>query len=137
MRHELTALTFVSSVLRGCGRSLVAWVSMIKKSSRSLEHIHWAGKRRIQSSLTPMHINIVAHFSVILITYLIASYNHNFHRCHTTASGYVGPWSPSPTTFNNLYFVLLKGLQWTPNEKTQKFQYKGETTIILVISCTL
>lgn len=46
-------------------------------------------------------------------------------RCHTTASGYVGPWSPSPTVFNNLYFVLLKGLVWTPNEKTQKLQYKG------------
>jgi catalase (peroxidase I) len=47
--------------------------------------------------------------------------------CHTTASGYVGPWSPTPTTFNNLYFVLLKGVQWVPNEKTQKFQYKGES----------
>lgn len=51
--------------------------------------------------------------------------------CHTTASGYVGPWSPTPTVFNNLYFVLLKGLTWTPNEKTQKFQYKGDQQLDL------
>lgn len=35
---------------------------------------------------------------------------HALGRCHATASGYVGPWTPSPTTFNNLYFVLLKGM---------------------------
>jgi cytochrome c peroxidase len=56
--------------------------------------------------------------SVHLIIYLIT-------RCHATASGYVGPWTPTPTTFNNLYFVLLKGLKWTPNEEASQFQYKG------------
>ena len=34
---------------------------------------------------------------------------HALGRCHATASGYVGPWTPTPTTFNNLYFSLLKG----------------------------
>lgn len=34
---------------------------------------------------------------------------HALGRCHATASGYVGPWTPTPETFNNLYFVLLKG----------------------------
>ena len=26
---------------------------------------------------------------------------------HTTASGYDGPWTPTPTMFNNIYFSLL------------------------------
>jgi len=33
---------------------------------------------------------------------------HALGRCHTTASGYDGPWSPTPTTFNNAYYTLLK-----------------------------
>ena len=132
MRHELTALIFVPSVLLGFGRSLVAWASMIKRLSRSQEHTHWAGTRRIQSSLTLIthrYFSAIARDSYHVFNCILIN---NIYRCHTTASGYVGPWSPSPTTFNNLYFVLLKGLQWTPNEKTQKFQYKGETTITLV-----
>jgi cytochrome c peroxidase len=32
---------------------------------------------------------------------------HALGRCHADASGYVGPWTPTPTTFNNLYFRLL------------------------------
>lgn len=34
---------------------------------------------------------------------------HALGRCHATASGYVGPWTPTPNSFNNLYFSLLKG----------------------------
>ena len=32
---------------------------------------------------------------------------HALGRCHADASGFVGPWTPTPTTFNNLYFKLL------------------------------
>jgi len=32
---------------------------------------------------------------------------HALGRCHAEASGYVGPWSPTPTMFNNAYFTLL------------------------------
>ena len=37
----------------------------------------------------------------------------------------MGPWSGTPLLFNNSYFVLLKGLQWTPNDDAAKFQYKA------------
>jgi len=50
---------------------------------------------------------------------------HALGRCHADASGYVGPWSGTPTLFNNSYFVLLKGLKWTPNDKAAKFQARS------------
>lgn len=37
---------------------------------------------------------------------------HALGRCHANASGFVGPWTPTPTTFNNAYFTLLQNLQW-------------------------
>ena len=51
----------------------------------------------------------ILSFYTITLTYLpytaLPTYTG---RCHATASGYVGPWTPTPTSFNNLYFVLLK-----------------------------
>jgi len=46
---------------------------------------------------------------------------HALGRCHADASGFVGPWTPTPTTFNNLYFKLLKNSQW------EEGCIKGET----------
>jgi cytochrome c peroxidase len=40
-----------------------------------------------------------------------------------TASGFEGPWSPTPTTFNNAYFTLLKNLDWVPKKWDGPFQY--------------
>lgn len=48
---------------------------------------------------------------------------HALGRCHTTASGYDGPWTPTPTTFNNAYFTLLKGLKWIPKDWDGPYQY--------------
>lgn len=53
---------------------------------------------------------------------------HALGRCHTTASGYDGPWTPTPTTFNNAYFTLLSNLQWTPKEWSGPFQYVDAPT---------
>jgi len=49
---------------------------------------------------------------------------HALGRCHTTASGYDGPWTPTPTTFNNVYFTLLKNLPWKKREWDGPFQYE-------------
>mmetsp|Transcript_18555 Transcript_18555/g.48156 ORF Transcript_18555/g.48156 Transcript_18555/m.48156 type:complete len:390 (+) Transcript_18555:60-1229(+) len=46
---------------------------------------------------------------------------HALGRCHADASGFVGKWTPTPTTFNNLYFVVLKNLAW------EEGCVKGET----------
>jgi cytochrome c peroxidase len=42
--------------------------------------------------------------------FFIKFHEFNEYSCHATASGYIGPWTPTPTSFNNLYFVLLKGV---------------------------
>jgi cytochrome c peroxidase len=48
---------------------------------------------------------------------------HALGRCHTTASGYDGPWTPTPTTFNNAYFTLLENLDWKKKEWDGPYQY--------------
>jgi cytochrome c peroxidase len=53
---------------------------------------------------------------------------HALGRCHTTASGYDGPWSPTPTTFNNAYFTLLTNLKWVPKEWSGPPQYVDAST---------
>ena len=39
---------------------------------------------------------------------------HALGRCHPDASGYDGPWTPTPTTLNNGYYSLLLNVEWTP-----------------------
>lgn len=62
---------------------------------------------------------------------------HSLGRCHATASGYVGPWSPTPTTFNNLYFSLLKSQQWTVNPKAAKLQYQDPSGKLMMLPSDL
>jgi cytochrome c peroxidase len=53
---------------------------------------------------------------------------HALGRCHATASGYDGPWTPTPTTFNNLYYQLLLTLKWIPKDWNGPFQYVDAPT---------
>lgn len=62
---------------------------------------------------------------------------HALGRCHATASGYVGPWTFTPNSFNNQYFVLLKGLKWTPGVKTSKFQYTDPSGKLMMLPSDL
>jgi cytochrome c peroxidase len=39
---------------------------------------------------------------------------HVLGRCHTDRSGFHGPWTRSPTTFSNEYFVRLVNEKWVP-----------------------
>ena len=48
---------------------------------------------------------------------------HALGRCHENASGYSGPWTFTPTTFNNAYFTLLTNLKWIPKDWTGPPQY--------------
>ena len=41
---------------------------------------------------------------------------HALGRCHPDASGYDGPWTPTPTTLNNGYYSLLLNVAWTPRD---------------------
>mmetsp|Transcript_25500 Transcript_25500/g.42555 ORF Transcript_25500/g.42555 Transcript_25500/m.42555 type:complete len:347 (+) Transcript_25500:65-1105(+) len=58
---------------------------------------------------------------------------HALGRCHASASGYEGPWTPTPTSFNNLYFSLLKQLKWTPNPTSKKFQYQDPSGQLMML----
>ena len=60
---------------------------------------------------------------------------HALGRCHPSASGYIGPWSPTPTTFNNAYYTLLLNIKWEPNvgPKTPKFQYKDPSGKLMML----
>tara|TARA_B110000483_G_scaffold13350_1_gene15173 strand:+ start:2215 stop:3387 length:1173 start_codon:yes stop_codon:yes gene_type:complete len=58
---------------------------------------------------------------------------HALGRCHADASGYVGPWSSTPLLFNNSYYGLLKGLKWTENTKTKKFQYEDPSGQLMML----
>jgi cytochrome c peroxidase len=50
---------------------------------------------------------------------------HALGRCHTTASGFDGPWTPTPVLWTNSYFTLLKSLQWGEREWDGPFQYEN------------
>eukprot|EP00978_Attheya_sp_CCMP212_P034864 scaffold148694_cov60-Attheya_sp.AAC.2 len=62
---------------------------------------------------------------------------HALGRCHTTASGYDGPWTPTPTTFNNAYFTLLSGLDWTKKDWSGPFQYANAGGTLMMLPSDL
>ncbi len=50
---------------------------------------------------------------------------HALGRCHTDRSGYLGPWTYTPTRFSNQYFVLLVSEKWTKKIWTGPEQYEN------------
>lgn len=62
---------------------------------------------------------------------------HALGRCHTTASGFDGPWSPTPTTFNNSYFTLLKSLPWKEKNWNGPYQYEGAGGSLMMLPTDL
>lgn len=45
---------------------------------------------------------------------------HSIGRCHDDRSGFSGPWTNSPTTFSNQFFVQLLESPWVVNTKRPK-----------------
>ena len=62
---------------------------------------------------------------------------HALGRCHPTSSGYVGPWTFTPQTFDNQYFVLLRGLKWSPDPKATKLQYTDPSGKLMMLPSDL
>jgi cytochrome c peroxidase len=48
---------------------------------------------------------------------------HALGRCHVQATGYLGSWTPTPTTFTNTYYTVLRRLEWVPKVWNGPFQY--------------
>jgi cytochrome c peroxidase len=51
---------------------------------------------------------------------------HAMGRCHTTASGFWGPWTNAETTFSNEYFRLLIDERWSPKYSHNGKVWKGK-----------
>merc|ERR550514_2702024 len=49
---------------------------------------------------------------------------HALGRCHPDASGYSGPWTPTPTKLNNGYYNLLLSVPWTIKEWDGPMQFE-------------
>ncbi|KAJ2759564.1 heme peroxidase [Coemansia sp. BCRC 34490] len=55
------------------------------------------------------------------ITALVGA--HALGRCHSTRSGFEGPWNASPTAFTNFFFTELLSNSWVPKKWSGPFQY--------------
>ena len=62
---------------------------------------------------------------------------HVLGRCHTDRSGYSGPWTNSPTTFSNDYFVQLLENKWTPKKWNGPLQYEDKTGTLMMLPSDL
>lgn len=62
---------------------------------------------------------------------------HALGRCHTNASGFDGPWTPTPTTFNNLYYIMLTKNDWTKRDWSGPFQYEDKTKKFMMLPTDL
>ena len=58
---------------------------------------------------------------------------HALGRCHPTSSGYEGPWTPTPTTFNNAYYTLLLNIKWEVDPKKPNIQYKDPSGKLMML----
>ncbi|KAJ2848697.1 heme peroxidase [Coemansia brasiliensis] len=48
---------------------------------------------------------------------------HALGRCHSSRSGFEGPWNASPTTFTNYFYTELLEDKWVPKKWNGPFQY--------------
>ena len=62
---------------------------------------------------------------------------HALGRCHPDASGYSGPWSPSPTILNNAYYNLLLNVPWTIKEWSGPMQFEDPTGKLMMLPSDL
>jgi len=62
---------------------------------------------------------------------------HALGRCHTDRSGYSGPWTNSPVTFSNDYFVQLLENKWTPKKWNGPHQYEDASGSLMMLPTDL
>ena len=58
---------------------------------------------------------------------------HALGRCHPEASGYSGPWTPTPTILNNGYYNLLLSLPWTLKEWDGPMQFEDPSGKLMML----
>mmetsp|Transcript_9718 Transcript_9718/g.31263 ORF Transcript_9718/g.31263 Transcript_9718/m.31263 type:complete len:268 (+) Transcript_9718:54-857(+) len=58
---------------------------------------------------------------------------HALGRCHPDASGYSGPWTPTPTRLTNGYFALLLAVPWTIKEWDGPMQFEDPSGKLMML----
>ncbi|KAL1499484.1 hypothetical protein AB1Y20_011687 [Prymnesium parvum] len=58
---------------------------------------------------------------------------HALGFCHPDASGYSGPWTPTPTTLTNGYYNLLLNLPWTLKEWDGPMQFEDPSGKLMML----
>jgi len=58
---------------------------------------------------------------------------HALGRCHADRSGFLGPWTRSPTTFSNDFFVQLSEQKWTPKKWNGPKQFEDPTGELMML----
>jgi cytochrome c peroxidase len=58
---------------------------------------------------------------------------HALGRAHADASGYSGPWTPTPTTLNNAFFALLVNTEWTLKQWDGPEQYEDPSGKLMML----
>jgi cytochrome c peroxidase len=58
---------------------------------------------------------------------------HALGRCHTTRSGFDGPWTNAPTMLTNDYFVLLTTSKWHIRKWNGPKQYQDESGQLMML----
>jgi catalase (peroxidase I) len=53
---------------------------------------------------------------------------HSLGRCHTTRSGFSGPWNFNPLAFTNLYFKELLNKEWVEKKWSGPRQFEDKLT---------
>lgn len=62
---------------------------------------------------------------------------HALGRCHADASGYVGPWTGTPTIWTNAYYTLLLKLKWEVDDRYPKLQYRDSSGNLMMLPSDL
>jgi cytochrome c peroxidase len=62
---------------------------------------------------------------------------HALGRCHTTRSGYDGPWTKAPTMFSNDFFRLLLEEQWKLRTWKGPAQYEDKSKTLMMLPTDL
>jgi len=59
--------------------------------------------------------------------------SHSVGRCHEERSGFTGPWTLTPTRFNNQFFIELLKNTWVPKKWTGAFQMTDPTDRLMML----
>lgn len=68
---------------------------------------------------------------------VVLSGAHALGRCHPDASGYSGPWTPTPTLLTTAYFALLLNEKWTPKKWEGPLQYEDSSGKLMMLPSDL